>query len=834
LVPGELKVSLLDDQRLAIRHLLRSPGFTAAAVLMLALGIGATTAVFSIVEGVLLRPLPFPRPERLVALTDVLEGPGITGNGEQGVTAPDIQNYIRGTRSFDGLGGYQQSRYELTGIGEPAMVNAARMSSGVFQALAVQPLMGRWFTAAEDEQKQAVVVLSYSAWRDRMSGDANILRKKIFLNRRPYVVIGVMPPSFEFPLLSGHLSQSELWVPLRLSDYELTTLAGTWQFLMVGRLKPGVTPTQAADDAAAIAAQTVREHPTAMGAYKMHPVVRPLRDETVESARPLLRTLFLAVVVVLLIACANLAGLLLVRTIRRQREIAVRFALGARASTLLRQALAESLTLSISGGVLGLALAAVALRIGVNALPDSMPRIGDIRLDWGVAGLALLLAVLTGVLCGLAPAFAAIRTNVNNALKEGGRTGTTGSSHGRLRSTLVVVEIAVALILLAASGLLLRSFAKMRHVDLGFSPDHTIIASYGLPAKQYVTQAQIDGFNRELLRRLRELPGVEAAGMTSILPATDTDTSSPFVADGYALSLEGHDLATPVVVEGDYFRAMGIPLVRGRYLNPADNATSQLVAVVNRRLAEQSWPGEDPIGKRIRLGTPQMTTRWLTVVGVVAEVKGGSPDGPAEQQFYENVDQVLPASGPMGSPADVFGYAGEIVVRSAMQPERMENALRTTVRSIDPQLPLAHVQTMTETVSEIEAPRRFNTAVLSAFAAAAVALAVLGVYSVMAFSVALRVQEIAIRMALGSRRGGILRLVLISGAKLAVLGCAIGILGALAASRLLESFLFGTSPFDPLVLTAAAGLLIVLVLAASLPPALRAASINPTRALRGE
>jgi putative ABC transport system permease protein len=827
-------VSLSGDLRLAIRHLLKSPGFTGAAVLMLALGIGATTAVFSIVEGVLLRPLPFPHPERLVALTDVVEGTGITGNGEQGVTAPDIQNYMRGTHSFDGLGGYQQSTYELTGIGEPATVNATRMSSGVFQALAVKPLMGRWFTPAEDEQKQAVVVLSYSAWRDRMGGDPDILGRKVFLSRRPYVVIGVMPRSFEFPLLSGHLTQSELWVPLRLSDYELTSLAGVWQYFMVGRLKPGITTAQAAEDAAVIAAQTVREHPAVMGPYKMHPVVRPLQDETVEAARPLVRSLFLAVFVVLLIACANLAGLLLVRAIRRRREIAVRLALGARASSLLRQALAESLTLSITGGLLGLVLAAVALRAGVNALPESMPRIGDIHLDWGVAGLALLLAVLTGILCGLAPAFAAIRTNVNGALKEGGRTGTTGSSHGRLRSALVVAEIAIALVLLAAAGLLLRSFARMRDVELGFSPDHTIIASYGLPAKQYVTQVQIDAFNRGLLRRLRELPGVEAAGITSILPASGTDTSSPFIADEYSPSLEGHDVATAVVIEGDYLQAMGIRLVRGRYLNAADNATSQLVTVVNRRLAEQSWPGQDPIGKRIRLGTAQMTTRWLTVVGVVTEVKEGSPDGPARQQFYENVDQVLPASGPAGSPGDVFGYGGEIVVRSALQPEQMENALRATVRSIDPQLPLAHLQTMTETVSEIEAPRRFNTVVLSMFAASAVLLAVLGVYSVMAFSVALRIQEMAIRMALGSQRSGILRLVLISGLKLAALGCAIGILGALAASRLLESFLFGTSPFDPLVLAAATGLLMVLVIAASLPLALRAASINPVEALRGE
>lgn len=828
-------MSLLRDLRLAARQFAKSPGFVFTAVLMLALGIGATTAIFSIVEGVLLRPLPFPHPDRLFALTDVVEGPGIAGgSAEEGVTAPDIQNYIRNTHSFDGLGGYQPVTYELTGIGEPAMVNAARMSSGVFQALGVQPLIGRWFTPQEDEQKQTVVVLSYAAWHDRMGADPNIVGRKILLTRRPYTVIGVMPQGFEFPLQPGHLNQSELWVPLRLSDYELTTLAGAWEYFMAGRLKPGITPAQAAADAATVAAETVREHAAAMGPYKMHPVVRSLREETVESARPLVRTLFLAVVVVLLMACANLAGLLLVRAIQRRREIAVRLALGARASTLLRQALVESLALSITGGFLGLLLADVALRVGVNALPESMPRVGDIRLDWRVAALAFALAILTGVLCGLAPAFAAMRTRLNDALKEGGRSGTTGSGHGRLRSALVVAEIAVALVLLAASGLLLRSFARMRQVDLGFHPEHAVIASYGLPAKQYVTQGQIDAFNRDLLRRLGELPGVEAAGMTAILPASGSDINSLFVADGDAASLEGHDLATPIVIEGDYLRAMGIPLLRGRYLNSGDTATSQLVTVVNRKLAEESWPGQDPIGKRIRIGAAQSSARWLTVVGEVAEVKEGAPDGAPKQQFYENVDQVVPASGAGGSSADVFGYGGYIVVRSALPPEQMQNQLRTAVRAIDPLLPLAHVQTMTQAVADIEAPRRFNTIVLTAFAAAAVLLAVLGIYSVIAFSVVLRVQELAIRMALGSQRSGILRLVLASGAKLAALGCAIGILGSLAASRLLKSFLFDVSAYDPMVLIGAAALLMLLVVAASLPPALRAAAVDPTRVLRGE
>lgn len=801
---------------------------------MLALGIGATTAIFSVVEGVLLRPLPFLQPSRLVALNDVLEGPGITGNGEQGATAPDVVNYIRDTHSFDGLGAYQPTVYELTGIGEPATVDGARMSSGVFDALGVAPLMGRWFTPAEDRQKQAVALLSYGAWHNRMGADLHIVGRKILLNRNPYTIIGVMPRDFEFPLIRGHFHQSELWVPLRLSDYELTTLAGYWQFSMVGRLKPGLTPEQAARDVAVVAAQTVREHAVAMGGYKVHPVVRSLQKETVESACPLLRVLFLAVVVVLLIACANFAGLLLVRTLRRQQETAVRLALGASASTLVGHALMESLILSLTGGALGVILADVSLRWTVRMLPEDLPRIGDIRLDGWVALLALLLAVLTGVVCGLAPALAATRTRVNNALKSGGRTGTSGSGHSRLRSVLVIAEIAVAVILLASSGLLLRSFQKMRAVNLGFRPDHSVIASYGLPAKKYLTQAQIDAFNRELLRRLRALPGVETAGITSILPASGNESSSIFVADGYAPSLAGQDLATAIVVEGEYFQAMGIPLLRGRYLDARDTATSQLATVVNRELAERSWPGQDPIGKRIRLGLPQMTTRWLTVVGEVADVKEGSPDQSSKQQLYEMVDQVLPAEGSMGSASDVFGYGGNVVIRSALPPEQMLESLRATVRALDPDLPLAHPQTMAETLSAIEAPRRFHTVVLTVFAAGAVLLAVLGIYSVIAFSVALRVQEMGIRMALGSQRGAILRLVLASGLKLAVIGSAIGILGSLAASRLLQSFLFEVRPFDPAVLISAVALLLFLVLLASLPPALRASSINPVQALRDE
>lgn len=797
---------LFHDLRIAIRYLLKSPGFTATAVLMLALGIGATTAIFSIVEGVLLRPLPFPQPEKLVALSDVIQGAEVGSNGEAGVTGPDIQAYTRDTHSFESLGGYRQTGYELSGIGEPAQVNATRLSGGVFPALEVAPLMGRFFTQQEDDQKEQVMVVSYSLWQSRLHGNPSVLGTKLLLDRKPYVVIGVMPRNFEFPLVPGQLNSSELWIPMSFTPQEITgNGAGNWNFSMVGRLKPGITAAQAESDAERVAEQTMRGYPAFLASLHIRAVVRSLHEETVEQARQLVRTLFLAIMVVLLIACANLAGLMLVRAIRRRREIAVRLALGAPAGVLLRQAILESLVLSVTGGALGLALAAIALRVGVSWLPENLPRIHEIGIDWQVMVFAIVLAIITGMVCGLAPAFAALRTSVNVALKEGGRTGTAGSHHARLRSALVIGEIAIALVLLVASGLLLRSFEKMRTVDLGFRPDHILAASYSLPQQQYATQGAVNEFNDELIRRMRQLPGVKWAGLTSFLPATGSNSTSTFVAEGYVPAPGANlNLATTVIVQGDYLQAMGVRLLAGRLFTPADTADAQLVGIVNHKLAEHCWPGQDPVGKRLRLGTPETQTPWVTIVGEVADVKENSPDAPDKQQYYQPGAQLEKSLGSLASPGDLYGNGGYIALRTAMPPEQMANVLRATVRSVDPQLPLDQVQSMQHAVSDTEAPRRFNTALISAFALAAVLLAALGIYSVIAFSAALRTQEMAIRIALGSQRSGILRLVFSSAAKLAVAGCAIGLLAAMAASHLLNSFLFGVSPFDPLVLTLAA------------------------------
>jgi len=827
---------IVRDGRFTFRQLRRSPGFTVTAILMLALGIGATTAIFSIVEAVLLRPLPFPEADRLVTLGDVLEGSQCASCAPSSVTAPDIRNYMRDTQSFSYLGGYRGRLFELSGAGDPAAVNATRMSGEVFAALGVPAVLGRTFTQQEEEEGQQVAVLSYGMWQSRFHGDANVVGSQIILYRKPYTVIGVMPRDFEFPLNPGRVNQSEIWLPLSLQQEEFTAGgAVSWNSRMVGRLKPGVTVQQARADAERVAQATMRDYPAFMRSLRIHGVVTPLREDTVKQARPLVSTLFFAVVVVLLIVCANLAGLLLVRAMRRRKEFAVRLAMGARAAVLLRQAIMESMVLSIGGGVIGLALAAGALRVGIRLLPQTLPRVNEIGLDWPVMLFALGLALLTGFLCGLAPALAAIRTSVNETLKEGGRGSTSGSGHARLRSTLVVAEIAVALTLLTASGLLLRSFEKMRDVRLGFRPDNTFAALYVLPQQQYRTQSAIDEFTKTLLNELEQLPGVEAVGLTSFLPAGGDSWGITFTIEGYeAIKGAGLNMAAASLVESDPFEALGIRVLRGRVFTESDNARSPMVVIVNRKMAERYWPGQDPIGKRLRRGLPETSTPWMTVVGEVDDVKLGSPDAETMPQVYQPATQMVGSKGTFASAGELNGTNGWIILRTRMAPEQMVSTLRETVRNIDPQLPLYQMQTLEHAISESAAPRRFNTVLITSFAIAAVLLSVLGIYAVIAFSVALREQEIAVRMALGGQRSEVILLVLSSGGKLAAVGCSLGLLGAVAASRLLRSFLFEVSPFDPGVLAFSAMVMLLLALAASALPARRASSTDPMLALRGE
>ena len=824
--------TLVQDLRFALRRLVKAKGFTLMAVLTLAFGIGATTAIFSIVEGVLLRPLPFPDQSSLVLFGDQLRGSGALP--APAVSGSEIEVYQRESQDFQSLGVYRQTDFELSGNGDPAKVNATRLSANVFPILGISPLLGRTFTSEEDTHFEHVTVLSYDTWLTRFHADPHVLGQMITLDRRPYQIIGIMPREFEFPLIPGQINRTQFWVPASLSTIDKANMS-SWGFSLVGRLKPGITPARATADQSRIAEEIMRGFPAAMKGLQIYPVVEPLDEATVAQARPLVHTLLLAVTVVLFIACANLAGLLLIRVIRNRRETAVRLALGSTNARIIRQGLLESMSLSLVGGLLGLSLAWVALRIGIRFLPEDLPRINSIALDGHVVIFALLLALATGFLCGAIPAFAAARTPVNETLKEGGRTGTSGPGNAHVRSGLVIAEIAVALVLLVASGLLMRSFEKLRQVNLGFNPEHELTASFVLPKQQYGTQPEIDGFTNRLLTQLQRLPGVQAVGVTSLLPGAGLVSSNSFYPEGYVQpNDQPMNSAWESYVEGNYFQAAGIRILRGRAFTASDNASSPLVIIVNKTLADHYWPGQDPIGKRVHWGLTNTPLPWLTVVGEVEDVKQTSADSPVTDQTYTPASQFSTSLANFAFAGMLNGNFGTIVLRTTLPPEEMTNALLATVRSIDPRLPLTDVATMDSVVNAEQAPRRFNTAIISSFAGAAVLLAVLGIYGVIAFSATLRNQEMAIRLALGSQRSSVMRLILVSGAKLGLAGCALGSVAAFFATRLLRTFLFQVDPVDPLVITLAALLIFLLALAASLVPARRSAAIEPTQALRTE
>ena len=576
--------------------------------------------------------------------------------------------------------------------------------------------------------------------------------------------------------------------------------------------------------------EIMRDFPAKLSAIRIRGAAAPLREQVVDSARPLLRALFLTVLIVLMIACVNVAILMLVRSIRRRREYAVRLALGAKASTMIREALAEGLLLSLAGGLLGLASAAVALKTALVLLPESMPRIDAIHMDQGVAAFALLLAVATGAMCSVVPAFAAMRTNLLESLGESGRTS-TGTGHAWLRSALVVAEIAIAMILLTMSVAFVRSYQKMLAVDPGFRPDHVLVAGYQLPLEQYATGSSAQRFNREVLDRLSAKPGIVATGIAEVLPATAAVPMADYTIEGVRMESWKMKFAPFTVSDGDYFRAIGIPLREGRYFTREDKAGAPMVMIVNESMATHAWPGQDAVGKRMHLGNPHAGLPWATVVGVVGDTKR-SRDEPAGDQFYLPTQQPESLYG-VDAPDKLANAAGGyIVLRSALPPEQMEQTLRATVAEVDPMLALKEVRPMMDALANSEAPRRFNTGLIGAFALCALLLAVSGIYAVVAFSVTLRVQEIAIRMALGAERGKIAGMVLAGGVKLAVLGCGLGVAGSIALSQIVRAFLFEVSPTDPGLYALSAAVMLLLTMAASVLPAARAAATEPIGALR--
>jgi predicted permease len=814
---------LTNDLRLTFSRFRKNPGFTVAIVLTLALGIGATTAIFSLVEGVLLRPLPFKDPDRLVVLGEHLGGrPGMS------VRAIEIATYTQSTQTFSSLGGYITASFELSGKQRPEEIDAARMSSAAFATLGVQPVLGRVFNADDDSSRQPFAVISYSLWTDRFHRDPGVIGTSLVLDRKPYQVIGVMPRNFEFPLSLGTLSGTQVWVPLSLTPDELSDQnSGFFGYQMIARLKDGVTVQQGAQDADRVAHQIMSELPPTMSAIKLQGDVEPLRENTISDVRPILRTLFMAAVIALLVACVNVSGLLLVRAIRERREFAVRVAIGASSSRIIRESVVEGMFLSVCAGVLGLAFAAIAVRVALHYLPDSLPRVSSISIDPLVAGFALVVAVATGVLCSLAPAFAALRTNLITTLKEGAQAG--GTSHTWLRSTLVVSEVAIALVLLTVSGMFLRSLQKMLDVNPGFRSDHALVAQYQLPLQQYPTDASVSTFNRAVVDQLSSKPGVSAVAISNAVAVSTAFPLSSYTVEGVSVDQWKLKFAAFTIVYGNYFDAMGIPLIDGRTFNAHDDANAPLVVVVSQSMARDCWPGQSPIGKRMHIGNPRKGYPWETVVGVVADTKIPR-DTPGNEQWYLPMEQPITGTKTLENLSGPT--SGYITMRSALDPDHMIQTLRSTIAEIDGLLALQNVRPLDAAISEVEAPRHFNTSLITAFAGGALLLAITGIYAVMAFSVSQRNREIAIRMTLGAQRSNIAQMVLLSGGKLALIGCALGVAGSLAASKLVDSFLFGVSPTDPFAYSAAVLIMLLLALLASAVPALRAASSDPIKPLR--
>ncbi len=816
------------DLRRAARQLRNSPGFSLTVILALALGIGATTAIFSLIEGILLRPLPYADPDRVVMLGDHI------GNSPTlPVTAREIVTYTRATTAFAALGGYAFTSFELSGSQTPEHINAIRLNAGVFTALGVQPALGRVFTPHEEDGRQLLAVISYRLWLNRFHRDPGVLGRSISLDRKTYTVIGVMPRDFDFPVAVGSLHPTQLWVPLSLTTGELSDLnAGNWGYHMVARLNDGVSLRQAAEDADRVSRLVMQSFPATMAAIRIRGDVKGLREFYVGETRPLLRSLFLAVAAVLGIACVNVAGLMLVRSIWRRRDYAVRLALGARSSVIVRESLLEGLLLSCAGGFCGLLLVFVAIRSAPRLLPQSMPRVDSIAMDPAVASFAVLLALITGALCSLVPAVAVLRINLTDGLKEGAKNLSGSASHAALRSLLVVVEIAMALVLLNTSVAFVRSYQKMLAVDPGFRPDHVLVAGYTLPLFQYPTETSARAFRREVMEKLAQRPGVTSVGTGNTIPASGLIGGAAYTVEGEPVSQWKLKFAQFVIIDGDYLRAMGIPLREGRIFTPDDRAGAPLVIVVNESMARDRWQGQSAVGKRMHVGNPQKGLPWATIVGVVGDTKGGSRDQPAGDQWYAPEDQPTTLYGNDYKETLTSRAGGFIVVRSIFPPEQMAQTLRATVAEIDPHLTLERIQPMSAVMADVEAPRRFNTGLISGFALGALLLALTGIYAVVAFSVSMRVQEIAIRMALGAQRANIARLVLISAAKLGLAGCVLGVLGSLAAARLVQSFLFGVSATAPLLYVLGVGIIFVLVLVASALPAVRAAASDPIESLR--
>ena len=818
--------------RYALRQLRKSLGFTLTAVLTLAIGIGGVAAAFSIVYAVLMRPLPYAEPSQLVRIHE-----GIRHFFERGeLSPPDVLTFQHDSRAFSSVAGFTNASYELTGdnIQQPIRAKAERVSATFFPLLGVHPLLGRNFTPSEDSNSAAVVVLSYSLWQNQLHSDPGVLGHTIQLDRRPYTIIGVMPPDFEAPLQGHTFTPRDLWVPLSLTPQEKQMEGDSFDFSCLARLKPGITMAQAQSDVDRVIAGIQKLYPASSGVQLVGSVAG-LKAETVDQVRPLLRVLFGVALLILLIAAANLANLLLVRAAGHRREAGIRLALGASRKSMLMRSVAEGLILSIAGGGLGLLLAALALHAAPVLLPDTLPRLHEIRIYWPVVGWGAALALITGVGCGLAPAVMALQMDVIDALREGSVSSGTGKAQKRLRVGLVVAEASIAMLLLVGSGMLLHSLIRMMNTDPGFQPQHLLTAEVALPLKTYSTQQSVVDFLKEVQQRTAQLPGVKSVGFGSNLPVVGANSNRLFTPQGHVRQKnESWLLAANYLVEGSYFESLRIPLLRGRYFEPGDDEPgAPLVMIISQSLADRYWPARDPVGQLVKVGDERSPMPWIKVIGVVGDVKQDALDKKVDLQAYQPLSQLGRDLGPI---AEQVGVEGDIhvLVRTSRDPSALAYSLQQVIHQLDSLLAVTHVQTMDTVIASTEAPRRFTTFTVTSFSVIALLLALMGIYGVVAFAVTESIREIAIRMALGSTREGILVRTVRSALLLAGAGMVLGLAAALLLTRYLSSLLYDVQALDAASIFGAVVVILGCAALAGWVPARRAASVDPMQVLRSE
>jgi len=810
-----------NDLKHGCRVLLKARGFALSAIIVLALGIGANTAIFGIVNGVLLRPLPFAEPDRLVQLWHTPPQKQFPGVPRFALSAANYLDWQAQNTVFSSSAVYRFWRFRLTGNGEPQMVRAARVEPTFFSLLGTRPLLGREIGASDDVSGgQHVAVLSYQLWNSQFGGDQQVVGKSIHLDGDAYTVIGVMPPSFDKP------ESALLWVPLVWTAQE-RAVRGEHSMAAVARLKPGVTVQQAQAQLDGIAARLAEQYPADSAGWGA--AVVPLREETVGDVRRPLLMLFGAVVFVLLIACANVANLMLARTVDRRKEIAIRTAFGARRTRIIRQVLSESLLVSVAGGALGLIVAQWGTELVVNYFGASMPRLADIKMDGAVLAFAFATALVSGTVAGVAPAWRLSKSDPNEALKQGLGRLDSPSTGTRTRAVLVVTEVALSLVLLVGATLMIRTLWNLRSVHPGFVSDRVLTMRLGIAANEFSTEAQQVQFYEQLLQRVRALPGVQSAAVTDDLPL-EGGSMQPVAVEGQPTVEMAHQPEVSVrLLSPQFMKTMGIPIVRGREITDADTATSAPVVLVSESMAKQFWPNEDPIGKRLTLTFFPKQVRQ--VVGVVGDVKDRGLDNqdPISTLYWPLTQFYAPQA---WGKFRAMGLA--LAVRTASDPASVAPAVRNAVREISPATPLTDVRTMEELVAESLSPQRFNMLLFAAFAGLALVLATVGLYSVVAYATRQRVKEIGIRMALGAARTDVLGAIVLDGLRPTVIGIAIGTGAAVSLSHVLATVIYGVTATDVSTYVVVAALLGSVGVLASIIPAYRATLVDPVRTLRDE